>query len=175
MVLADAWEPKMTVPHYAFNDMHAVMAYVGAGRFDDAQRLVDARAAWLAEPGNDPTITNVMMTRDVGIPVCSALIAFGQERYAQAVGHLLPIRSMVNRFGGSHAQRDAVQRTLVEAALRSGQYDLARSLLSERLGVNPCSPYAWLKQAALAEALGDAAAAGSARARAGSLRAPARG
>jgi hypothetical protein len=170
-VLADAWEPKMAVPHYSFNDMHAVMAYVGAGRFDNARRLIDSRARWAAEAATDAGVTNVAMTRDVGVPVCRALLAFGEGKYHETVDCLLPIRATVHRFGGSHAQRDAVQRTLVEAALRSGQHDLARALLSERLGVNPCSPYAWLKQATLAEALGDAAAAASARARAAQLRA----
>ena len=81
------------------------------------------------------------------------------------VDELLPIRYTVNRFGGSHAQRDVVQRTLLEAALRAGRYPLARGLLSERLGINPCSPYAWLKQAALSSAVGDAAAAAAARPR----------
>ena len=110
------------------------------------------------------------MTRDVGIPVAQAIVAFGEGRYDDVVEHLLPIRYVVNRFGGSHAQRDAVQRTLLEAALRSGREDLARALLSERLGINPFSPYAWLKQAELSDAVGEAAAAAAARSRAAALR-----
>jgi hypothetical protein len=82
---------------------------------------------------------------------------------------LHPIRHRVNEFGGSHAQRDAVQRTLLEAALRDGRRDVARVLVSERISVRPCSPYNWLKQAALAEAVGDGAAAAVARGRAGEL------
>jgi hypothetical protein len=173
VALADDWQVKMSVPHYAFNDMHAVMAYVGAGRFTDARALIESRRAWIATAGRDgngSAPTNVAMTRDVGLPVCRALIAFGEERYRDTVAELLPIRTQVNRAGGSHAQRDAVQRTLLEAALRSDQHDVARVLLSERLGVNPCSPYAWLKQASLATALGDAAASAAAAARAEDLR-----
>ena len=171
--LADAWDAKMAEPYYAFNDMHAVMSYVGAGRIDDAVRLVDARERFAAQAVDD-TVTNVAMTRGVGVPVGRALVAFGRGDYESAVQYLFPIRYVLHRFGGSHAQRDAVQRTLVEAALRSGRLSLARSLLSERLGVNPCSPYSWLKQAALAQALGDAAAEGAARSRATELRAEAR-
>ncbi|MGZ4637399.1 hypothetical protein, partial [Oryzihumus sp.] len=168
--LAAAWEPKTAQPHYAFNDMHAVMAFVGAGWLADARRLVDERARWAAQthPAAD---VNVTMTRDVGLPVGAALLAFGEGRYDDAVELLLPIRGQVHRFGGSHAQRDAVQRTLVESALRSGRLSLARALLSERLGVRPCSPYNWLKHAELAEAMGDAAAAAADRARALELRA----
>ncbi|HTY72933.1 MAG TPA: tetratricopeptide repeat protein [Actinomycetes bacterium] len=168
-VLADAWDAKMVEPYYAFNDMHAVMSYLGAGRMADAERLVDARAAYVAE-ATDESVTNLTMTREVGLPVARALVAFAQGRYESTVAELMPIRYSLNRFGGSHAQRDAVQRTLVEAALRSGQHDLARSLLSERLGINPCSPYNWLKQAELFDRLGEAAAAAGARSQASTLR-----
>ncbi len=35
---------------------------------------------------------------------------------------LLPVRASVQRFGGSHAQRDVVQLTVLEAALRGGRH-----------------------------------------------------
>ena len=167
--LAAAWDAKIAVPYYSFNDMHAVMSYVGAGRIADAERLVAARERYVAE-ATDPSVTNVAMTRAVGLPVARSLVAFGRGDYATTVEILAPIRTVLHRFGGSHAQRDAVQRTLLESTLRSGQLDLARLLLSERLGINPCSPYSWLKRAALAEAVGDAAAAAAARDTARTLR-----
>ncbi len=173
-VLARGWDEKTAEPYYSFNDMHAVMSYVGAGRLADAEGLVQARARYVAE-ATDESVTNLRMTREVGLPVSRALVAFGEGRYESVVDELLPIRSVVNRFGGSHAQRDAVQRTLLEAALRCGRHDVARGLLSERLGINPCSPYSWLKQAALSDSLGDAAAAAAARSRAVDLRVPATG
>ena len=37
------------------------------------------------------------------------------------LAELLPIRTRVHEFGGSHAQRDAVERTLLEAAIRAGR------------------------------------------------------
>ena len=173
VVLASAWDAKTGTAHYAFNDMHAVMAYVGAGRLADAQELVRARERYVARPPgpNVSNVTNVAMTREVGLPVAAALVAFGRQDYAATVELLAPVRATVYRFGGSHAQRDAVQRTLLEAALRSGRLELARTLVSERLGVNPCSPYSWLKRAAVADAVGDGAAAAHARATAAALRA----
>ncbi|MEU9844060.1 hypothetical protein AB0C69_33155, partial [Actinomadura sp. NPDC048032] len=77
-----------------------------------------------------------------------------------------------HEFGGSHAQRDAVQKTLLEAALRSGRLDLARVLVSERISIRPASPFNWLKHADVAEALGDAATASTARSHAAKLRRP---
>jgi hypothetical protein len=44
---------------------------------------------------------------------------------------------------------------------------LARTLVSERINLRPCSPYNWLKQAALADRLGQDAAAAVARDEAG--------
>src|SRR5262245_7309810 len=138
--LADAWAAMDAEPWYVFNDMHAAMAFVGAGRLDDARAVVDRLAAYAVTP--DPVVTNVMMTADVGLPVCSAVVAFGEQRYGDVVELLFPIREIVHRFGGSHAQRDAVARTMLEAAIRDGNLSLARSLLSERLTVRPSSGYA---------------------------------
>ncbi|MFG1946782.1 tetratricopeptide repeat protein [Nonomuraea sp. NPDC048826] len=158
--LADAWPAKMDEACYAFNDMHAVMAYVGAGRIGEAERLIAAREAYVREPR--PGVSNQAMTERVGLPVCRALVAYGRGDHDRVVDLLHPIRHRVNEFGGSHAQRDAVQKTLLESALRGGRHDLARVLVSERVHVRPCSPFNWLKQAALAEAIGDRAAAAAA-------------
>ena len=67
---------------------------------------------------------------------------------------MLPIRRRLQRFGGSHAQRDVLQRTLLDAALRSGRTDMARGLISERLAVRPTSSYAAAQQSRLAGLLG---------------------
>ena len=72
------------------------------------------------------------MTRRVGSSIVRAIDAFGRERYDDAVALLLPVRYQAHAFGGSHAQRDVVHRTLLEAAFRSGQHTLARALAIER-------------------------------------------
>ncbi|MGW6271185.1 tetratricopeptide repeat protein [Streptomyces sp. NPDC055060] len=162
--LAQAWAGREAGAYYAFNDVHAVMAYVGAGRFSDAERLVKDREQWLAR--TDASVSNHAMTREIGLPVCRALIAYRQRQYDRVVELLTPIRYRLHAFGGSHAQRDAVQRTLVEAAIRSGRHDLARTLLSERVSLRPICPYNWQARARLADRLGDPAQAVAARARA---------
>ncbi|MFJ9619994.1 tetratricopeptide repeat protein [Streptomyces noursei] len=164
--VADAWERRDDGPYYAFNDAHAVMAYVGAGRPDRAERLVRDREQWLARTPAGPAPANRTMTADIGLPVCRALLAYGRGDFAGATDLLLPVRHRLNDFGGSHAQRDAVQRTLVEAALRAGRHDLARTLLSERSRLRPICPYNWSAKARLAEQVGAPEAAVAARARA---------
>ena len=168
--LADAWVPRVQEPCYAFNDMHAVMAFAASGRIADAERLIADREAYLAE--EHVGVTNQAMTARVGLPVCRAIVAFVAGRHDEVVDLLYPIRHRVHEFGGSHAQRDAVQRTLLESAIRSGRTALARTLVSERLNLRPTSPFNWLKHAEVAEALGDRAAAAAARSRAADLRRP---
>jgi hypothetical protein len=97
-----------------------------------------------------------------------------EGRHADAVASLYPIRHHLNEFGGSHAQRDVLQRTLLESALRAGRLDIARALAAERLLVKPDSPYNWRQEARVARAAGDEARAEEAERRASALRRPPR-
>jgi hypothetical protein len=81
------------------------------------------------------------MTRDVGLTLVDGFAAFGQGRYADAIDAIEPVRDIANRFGGSHAQRDLITLTLIEAALRAGDAARARHYLAERLVHKPGS--AW--------------------------------
>ena len=134
--LASAWEPLAEDAHYAFNDAHAMMAFVADGRSAAAGRLMAAMERAAAGSG-----TNARMTREVGQPFVRALAAFGAGDYASAVALLTRVRPVASRFGGSHAQRDIVTLTLLEAALRGGQARLARSLAAERTDLKPASPF----------------------------------
>jgi len=167
--LADAWATRTDLrPWYAFNDLHAVMALVGAGRIADAESVVERLAGYVHLGGSG---TNVAMTAEIGLPTCRAAVRFGQGRYDDAVDELLPIRRVLQHFGGSHAQRDVLQRTLLESALRAGRTDLARALIAERLAVRETSVYGWTQQARLLEAQGRDAEASSASATAAAMRA----
>jgi len=165
--LAEVWERLADEPCYAFNDMHAVMAFVGAGEMARAEAFVADRERFVAE--QHPSVTNWSMTTHVGLPVCRAVVAFGQGRYGVAVDELLPIRHRLYEFGGSHAQRDAVLRTLLEAALRARRLDVAELVLGERISVKPGSPYNWLKRGELYRAEDDEPAAEDAERRAEAL------
>ena len=137
--LADNWEPWSEAGHYAFNDAHAMMAFVGAGREEAARRLLARQIDAIGEPGD-----NAMFTCEVGHPVTLAIKAFGDGSYAEAARQLRSVRNIANRFGGSHAQRDVLDLTLIEAALRSGQQALAQALAAERAAAKPTSPLARL-------------------------------
>ena len=71
------------------------------------------------------------------------------EDYAKAIGILEPLMSDVVRIGGSHAQRELFEDTLIVAFLRSGRSDKARLLIDRRLHRRPSSrDEHWRDQAA---------------------------
>jgi hypothetical protein len=135
--IADRWQPLIEDKLYAFNDCHAVMALLGAGRVGEAERAV----AILSETARKQS-DNASMTRDVGLPLARALLAFEQGKYAATIDLLRPLRNIAQRFGGSHAQRDLIDLTLIEAAQRAGERGLVRALADERLALKPKSPFA---------------------------------
>ena len=75
---------------------------------------------------------NRRVTAEVGRRLIDGALAFADGDYPQAVEAILPVRHEAVRIGGSHAQRDIVNLTLIAAAERSGQWRLARALLAER-------------------------------------------
>lgn len=167
--LADAWASRIAdEPWYVFNDVHAAMALAGAGRFADVAAVIDKLEA--TESSGTAT-TNATMTAEVGLPAARAVLAYAQERHDDVVEALAPIRRTLHRFGGSHAQRDVLQRTLLESALRSGRYEFAGELLADRLAERESSVYGWDRRRRLSADLGDEAAAQVASERVSALRA----
>jgi hypothetical protein len=84
-----------------------------------------------------------------GLPVAQALSAFGRGDYGQTVSLMAPIRHQLSIFGGSHAQRDVFQRTLLVAARRAGQTAFAKILCQERLEARPTSVWATVQNGLL--------------------------
>lgn len=133
--LAERWAPLAGDAFYAFNDAHAMMSFVATGREREAESLLAAQQRAVSSKRD-----NARMVWEVGFPVCSALRAFGRKDYATCISLLRPLRHRLNRFGGSHAQRDVFDLTLMEAARRDGHYALLRQLANERLSLKPDSP-----------------------------------
>jgi len=125
--LADRWAAHADAGNYAFNDLHAMMAFCGAGREAEATRLLSTQVRAL-QAGDD----NAGFLREVGADATAAVQAFSRGRYGDAVRLLRPLRSDCHRFGGSHAQRDLIDLTLIEAAARDGQKLFADALRRER-------------------------------------------
>ncbi len=127
--IADEWEAQLDAEagHYAFNDFHAAMAFAACGRTKAMRTLGGALTH--AACGRDSLAD---MARDVAIPLVRAVEAFTSGRYSEAIACIEPVRDIAHRFGGSHAQRDLITLTLIEAALRSRDASRARHYIAER-------------------------------------------
>ncbi|MCA0449431.1 MAG: tetratricopeptide repeat protein [Proteobacteria bacterium] len=143
--LAALWESRIGHGGYAFNDVHATMAFVGAGRFDLARTQIETLRKAARGTGD-----NAAMSAQVGLPVAQALLAFGQGDWRNSADLLIGARAHAIRFGGSNAQRDVLVWTATEAALRAGDAAMAQALIAERRTAKPDSRISldWARRAA---------------------------
>ena len=121
---------------YPFNDLHALLALIGCGDIagaDDWARRVATRAD---RAGG----SNRAVARDIGAPLMRGMLAFARRRFDEAIETLYPVRSRVRHFGGSHAQRDLLDQTLMKAATRASSKSVGRALMNERLLAKPATP-----------------------------------
>jgi len=112
--LADAWEPRIDDRYCSFTDVHAMLAFVGA---DDGERARRLEAALLDSARRQTR--HGRTTRQLGLPACRALMAYGRGDDALAVQLLAGLPPIAHRLGGSHAQRDVLHLTLQHAVQRA--------------------------------------------------------
>jgi tetratricopeptide (TPR) repeat protein len=132
--LARAWDLHADGRTYAFNDWHAVMAWLGAGREQDVQRMVETFRNCASE-----RTENSQWATHIGLPLIEGFSAFWRRDYATAIDRLHGVRHFACAFGGSNAQRDIIDWTLTESALRGDYADFAKGLAHERLALKPHS------------------------------------
>jgi len=126
--------------YYAFNDVHALAAMLGAGDTARAERWV-ARCAQRALAADDAPRSNHTMAREVGAPLMRALLAYTRGDAAAAASALYAVRAKAQRFGGSHAQRDLIDQTVLAAAAADpASRTLGRAVLNERRTAKAVSP-----------------------------------
>jgi tetratricopeptide (TPR) repeat protein len=138
-LVADEWQDREERDHgfYAFNDFHAMLAFAATGREAAMNRQLANLAAAAQQEGS-----NGSMTREVGLPLAQGIAAFARGQYAAAIDRIEPVRDIAHRFGGSHAQRDLITLTLIEAASRANQRSRANHYLAERMVHKPASAWA---------------------------------
>jgi tetratricopeptide (TPR) repeat protein len=132
--LADAFDAPASRPIHVFNDVHAMLAFVGAGRLDRAVAHLTMLEASAGGVGR-----HAHMLRRLGVPVSRALLAFGRGQWAEAARELEKAMPDEQLMTGSRAQRDVLMMTLIEATLRAGERHSALRLLRPRASAKPAS------------------------------------
>ena len=116
-------------PAITWADMHCALAYAGA---KDSARL-GQHIDGLRERAEGGKVAAGPMV----VQLAEGIAAYGAGDYESAVALLEPIAGEVIRIGGSHAQRDVLEETLLESYLRAGRFEQAEALLTVRLDRRP--------------------------------------
>ena len=117
--------PAAQRPGPAFRDAHAALAFTAAGDEESVSRLISGLED--AASGGSP------VAGECTLPLVRGIAAFGRQEYSEAVRLIDPVFPQLTRIGGSHAQREVFEDTLLEAYLRAEEFDKAETLLKERL------------------------------------------
>ena len=121
----------------AFADLHAALAEAAIGD-DDGVRSRVAGLESLARDGRLPS-------GGVAPALCAGAAALARGDHMEAARLLEAALHDLPRIGGSHAQREVAEDSLIVALLRSGQSEKAARLLRSRLGRRPSArDEAWL-------------------------------
>jgi tetratricopeptide (TPR) repeat protein len=126
--VASTWMAHVDDHLLAFNDLHCAFA---AARSPDPDHVTRLRHS-LDEYERTGSGDNRQVTSEIGRPLIDGVLAFAAGDYGRAVESILPVRDGWARIGGSHAQRDVINLTLIAAVQRSGQRSLAHALVAER-------------------------------------------
>ena len=125
-VLDRVGEDLLERPTTPFTAMHSALALTASGDLESLARL-RAHAASRPQP----------VMRDIVVQLCDALTAVGQQRWEDAVRTLRLLGPWLVQLGGSSAQREIVEDTLLLALVRAGRCSEARALLESRLDRRP--------------------------------------
>lgn len=123
--------PAAERPGPAFRDSHIALAFAVAADDQSLGRMMDGLRA-VAEKGDK-------LAGEVTLPLVRGIRAFIHHDYDEAVRLMAPLFGQdarcgqLARIGGSHAQREVFEDTLMEAYLRAGQFEKAEVLLGHRL------------------------------------------
>lgn len=113
----------------AFADVHAALIAAATGNcvaLDERLSEIDTRL-------NGGTLPSGRV-----VPaLCRAVRAFADGDYRACVALLEPVADDIVRIGGSHAQREMFEDTLLMALMKSGEPSKARTLLDRRLHRRP--------------------------------------
>lgn len=127
--LADKAEARIGDAQSAFTLPHWMMALAATGRTQAARHMLAA----LRDVTQADT-AHAALVGTLALPLCEAVLAFGEGAPARAVAVMRPVVGEMYRLGGSHAQQDVLEQLYLHAAMRAGLEDDARLLLERASG-----------------------------------------
>ncbi|HUG37973.1 MAG TPA: hypothetical protein VML54_13535 [Candidatus Limnocylindrales bacterium] len=120
---------RVSRPGFVFGDVHAALAYASTGDAEGLARLVDGLRG-LEAKGHPCAGT-------VALPLVLGTQAFVAGDHAGALAHFEPVEKEMHRVGGSHAQWELFEETMVVSYLKLGRQKDAERLLRRRIAHRP--------------------------------------
>jgi tetratricopeptide (TPR) repeat protein len=117
-----------------FADVHNAIVFAVSGDREASSRLATELRSGIGK----------QWAADVAEPVARGFEAFAREDWSVAVDMMAPVVTSLVCIGGSRAQRDLVENTLLAAYIRAGRTDEAKALLGRRTNRHPTVPVAGL-------------------------------
>jgi len=124
----------------AFVDVHTALASAATGE-EAALARITAEVEERLASGKYPS-------GGIVPALASGLAAYAAGNWSKAAGILEAARAETVRIGGSRAQRDLLENTLLAAYLKDGRAEAAKALVAKRADRRPMVPVAGLGQAA---------------------------
>ena len=117
-----------------FADVHNAIVFAVSGDREASSRLAIELRSGIGK----------QWAADVAEPVARGFEAFAREDWSVAADMMAPIVTSLVCIGGSRAQRDLIENTLLAAYVRAGRTDEAKALLARRIDRHPTVPVAGL-------------------------------
>jgi tetratricopeptide (TPR) repeat protein len=134
--------------YMGFTDLHTAMAFSATDNVNGLDGLAACLRAEAAGESQRATIA-----RMASLPIVEAFGAVQRRDFSSALDLFAAHRYSAHLIGGSAAQRDVVDLTYLDCAMRAGRRELADSLLEERRLLKPESPLTGILRARLDQLL----------------------
>ena len=132
--VGDRWQPVAGLAQArignhpsTFTSAHSALALAAAGRFEDANELIQGIRDFVA---GDTGALGPRYALAV-LPASEAAVAHRQGEHQRVINFMMPARRNLWQMGGSHAQRDLFFQLLIDSALKQERGDILRLLLDE--------------------------------------------
>jgi hypothetical protein len=116
---------KVSRPGFLFGEVHAAFAYAACGDEAALAKMMDGLRA-LGAKGH-PIAASLVL------PLVQGTAAFAAGDHAGALRLFEPVEAEMHRIGGSHAQWEIYEETMVQCYLALERYDDATRLVRRRL------------------------------------------
>jgi tetratricopeptide (TPR) repeat protein len=116
---------RVSRPGFVFGEIHAALAFAAVGDTAGMTRLMDGL--------RDLDAKGHPVAGTVALPLVQGIVAFAAGEHAAALAHFEPVEAEIHRVGGSHAQWELFEETMLACYFALARHEDAARLIRRRL------------------------------------------